>query len=85
LASDVQNRRKQDGSHQVPIVNVSKALRVVPRLRAMFIARHGQALMFCVDRSTSKAPPHARGPTKQPAGSHVANHQLRKRSVDVPQ
>jgi len=27
----------------------------------MFIARHGQALMFCVDRSTSKAPPHARG------------------------
>ena len=61
MASDVQNRRKQDGSHQVPIVNVSKALRVVPRLRAMFIARHGQALMFCVDRSTSKAQSHARG------------------------
>jgi len=27
----------------------------------MFIARHGQALMFCVDRSTSKAQSHARG------------------------
>jgi len=85
LASAVKNRRKQDGSHQVPIVNVSKALRVVPQMNAMFIVRHGQALMFCVDRSTSKAQSHARGQTKQPTGSNVANHQPRKRSVDVPQ
>jgi len=48
LANAVQNRRKQDGFEQVPIVNVSKALSVVPRWHWMFITRHGQALMFCV-------------------------------------
>ena len=47
LASEVENRRKQDGFSQVPIVNDSKALRGVPRWHSMLSARHGQALMFC--------------------------------------
>ena len=47
LANAVQNRRKQDGFSQVPIVNDSKARSVVPRWHLMLIARHGQALMFC--------------------------------------
>ena len=47
LASAVENRRKQDGFSQVPIVNDSKALRIVPRWHLMLITRHGQALMFC--------------------------------------
>ena len=50
LASEVVNQRKQDGFSQVPIVNDSKALRVVLQWHLKLIARHGQALMFC-DRS----------------------------------
>ena len=48
LASEVENRRKQDGFSQVPIANDSKVRSVVPQWHLMLIARHGQALMFCV-------------------------------------
>ena len=73
LASDVVNQRKQDGFSQVPIVNDSKALCVVPRWHLMLIARHGQALMFCVSQYIKSAVPCKR-PPNQPTGSHVANH-----------
>ena len=48
LSIAVENQRKQDGFSQVPIVNDSKALRVVPHWHSKLITRHGQALMFCV-------------------------------------
>ena len=64
LASDVENQRKQDGFSQVPIVNDSKALRVVPRWHLMLITRHGQALMFCVSQYIKSAVP-CKKPNKQ--------------------
>ena len=80
LASAVENRRKQDGFSQVPIVNDSKARSVVHQWHSKLIARHGQALMFCDRSQYIKSEVPCKKPPNQPAGNQVANHQPRKRS-----